>query len=74
MSVEIRRVAYAFNSALAEQGENAYFFDCYCSKDGATVIDVHGSYPTREALYEVMEEVIPLIPDGVPAEREKEFV
>lgn len=71
MSVEIARVAYAYNSRLAAAGEKAYFLDCYIAKEGLPVVDRHESFATREEFLTAMEDVIPAL-DSPVGEFERE--
>lgn len=64
MSVEIKRIAYAYNGALEEQGLAPFFLDAYVSHDGQTVVDIHKAYATRAELYEAMEGIVPLLAEG----------
>lgn len=61
MSVEIKRVAYSYNSALEDQGLPAYFIDVLVSRDRETLVDRHESFQSREELLEAMEQVIPVL-------------
>ena len=61
---DIRRVAYAYNSALEKQDQKSYFLDCYVSRDGETVVDVHETYRTRDEFFRAIENVIPIFADN----------
>lgn len=58
---EVKRVAYAWNSALEDQGENAYFLDCYFARDGQSIVDIHQSYKTKDEFYQAVEGLIPAL-------------
>ncbi len=71
MPVEIKRVSYAWNSALEDSGEDCYFLDCLVCKDGETVVNRHESYQSREEFMSAMEEIVPLLEkDPAPEEYE----
>lgn len=64
---EIKRVSYAWNSALEDAGEDSYFLDCFISRDGEMVVDRHASFKTRDEFFTAIGEVIPVI-EGVSNE------
>lgn len=57
----IKRVAYAFNSALEDAGEPCYFLDCFIAKDGEMLVDTHGVFKSREEFMDAIAGVIPVI-------------
>lgn len=57
----IKRIAYAWNSALEDAGQPGYFFDCLVSRDGEMVVDKHESYKSRDEFYTAIEDVLPLL-------------
>ena len=59
--VEIKRVSYAYNSALEAAGQQAYFLDCLVSRDGVSVVDKHEGYKTRDEFYEAIEKIVPVL-------------
>lgn len=61
---QIKRVSYAYNSALAEAGQPGYFLDVLVSRDRETLVDVTRSFTTQEELFAAMEEVLPLLEGG----------
>lgn len=61
MAVEIRRVSYAYNSALEDNGLPAYFLDVLVSRDKETIVDRHESFKSLEELYGAMEQVVPVL-------------
>lgn len=65
---EIKRVSYAWNSALSEAGQPGFFLDCLVAKDGQTIVDTHASYQSKEEFYEAVEGLIPLLSPDVEEE------
>lgn len=57
--IDIRRVAYTFNSAL----EEPYFLDLMLFRDGITQMDLHKTFKSGKEFFEAMNEVIPLLED-----------
>lgn len=64
---QIARVAYAYNSILETEGSPSYFLDALVMRDGATVVDIHQTYKSREEFFDAIEEIIPVL-DGVAIE------
>ena len=56
--VEIRRVSYAYNSAITD---TPYFLDVMVSRDGVTLVDVHQQLGSKEEFDEAIEGLIPLL-------------
>ncbi len=64
MPAEIKRVSYAFNSALEDQGVPAYFLDVLVCRDGEIVVDCHESFKSREEFMSAAQEIIPVIEEA----------
>lgn len=59
--VEIKRVSYAYNSALEAAGQAAYFLDIISLRDGQAIVDQHGSFKSRREFMEAITEVLPVL-------------
>ena len=59
--MQIKRVSYAYNSILEDQGLPAYMLDAYVNQDGKVLVDMHQQFKTEEEVNEAVEEVIPVL-------------
>ena len=57
--VSIKRVSYAYNSILEDQGLDAYWLDALVSEDGEMVVDVHKAFKSKD---EFMQEILAIVP------------
>jgi hypothetical protein len=57
----IKRVSYAYNSVLEDQGQDAYFLDAMVFEDGQAVVDVHQAFKTRQEFMAKALEIVPVL-------------
>lgn len=61
--VEIKRVSYAYNSLL----DSPFFLDVMVSRDGATLVDIHQAFRTKEEFDEKIQQVVNILsPEDEP--------
>ena len=64
----IKRVAYAYNSVLEDQGQDCYFLDAMVSEDGESLVDIHKMFPTKREFLDEIKKILPLVGDTTDTE------
>lgn len=70
--VTIAKVAYAWNSALEDTGQDSAYLDVLSVVDGQTKVDLLKTFKSKKELLKAMEGVIPLLREEIENESRQE--